>query len=948
MKRKLLFAAALLVGALGFNANAQTDVTEYIKNADFSEGTPATVGICTYNYDMQTNGTTFYGMQPVTNWVATYPCDPEAIGYVPDGKKKEDVEAKNVARAAGIIGVNSGVWLGGKGDNGQYNAPTTNSAKVSSGNVLGIMGVWGAESQYTQEIELPAGAYALTFTIYNNGGAGNVEKNLFGFIVDGKEFLSEYLSKQTTFETDGWQTQTVKFAFDAPTKGKISIGLKVKNAGNKDVPHLFVDNVKLETSDYAECLEEYKKEALAALENLSPQGEGLFYYSKTEIAAARTAIQNATTVTEVDEAIPTIKLPQEGQGYIISNNTIEGGSLCVTNKATVEKNAWVYFTPKGNGYIISNAAGEYIFKTTNDTWTFSTTTNPDEAYVLTVNRVDGGYTFSGLRGIIGSDDKAIGATLYANKAATNNGVWSITETEVSEDLLKLVGVYYIYNEKTGKFMSRGSRDGAGGTDAMADEYGLPIRVGSSVLGELSLKCIDSNLYYGGDYWMVANAGAKGYMINAVDGKEGVYTIKNLGLNQDVYINTAQYGIAGNAILSGDGKNCDGIEYTYWKLLTVEEYDKIQEAKAAAIAAKVAEEASVENFDNYAVLGEPTVLTFVNAGEGWTYLAEPVVDDKVKEKGDFGIEAYQKTQKITRTVDVEQGLYKVSVQGFYRGGGNANVWAAYNKQGYDFVLSYLDANGATVRLANWAEHASTDTSKPNSVGDALTQFNNGDYVKSVVAYVGEEGKLDLTINCPSNLPSGWLILNNVTYTKMEEPTVKVGKAGYATYVAPVDVKFDGVTAYVVSSVEGGYAILDEVDEVPAGTPVIVEAKEGSHVLTAIKGATLDADNELQVVKEEELTVNNSIYILANLDDEVGFYAVDAIAVPKLPVGHVYLEVDSSNGIKFIGFGNGGDATGIKNVEAAEAENAVIYNLAGQRVANPTKGIYIVNGKKVLVK
>ena len=28
--------------------------------------------------------------------------------------------------------------------------------------------------------------------------------------------------------------------------------------------------------------------------------------------------------------------------------------------------------------------------------------------------------------------------------------------------------------------------------------------------------------------------------------------------------------------------------------------------------------------------------------------------------------------------------------------------------------------------------------------------------------------------------------------------------------------------------------------------------------------------------------------------------------------------------------------------------VVYNLAGQRVAQPTKGLYIVNGKKVIIK
>ena len=44
----------------------------------------------------------------------------------------------------------------------------------------------------------------------------------------------------------------------------------------------------------------------------------------------------------------------------------------------------------------------------------------------------------------------------------------------------------------------------------------------------------------------------------------------------------------------------------------------------------------------------------------------------------------------------------------------------------------------------------------------------------------------------------------------------------------------------------------------------------------------------------------------------------------------------------------EGTGINNVNAAKAENAVRYNLAGQKVSNDYKGVVIENGKKVVVK
>ena len=50
----------------------------------------------------------------------------------------------------------------------------------------------------------------------------------------------------------------------------------------------------------------------------------------------------------------------------------------------------------------------------------------------------------------------------------------------------------------------------------------------------------------------------------------------------------------------------------------------------------------------------------------------------------------------------------------------------------------------------------------------------------------------------------------------------------------------------------------------------------------------------------------------------------------------------------GYSLEGDATGINKVAADNEDSAVIYDLRGQRVTAPTKGLYIKNNKKVLVK
>jgi hypothetical protein len=84
-----------------------------------------------------------------------------------------------------------------------------------------------------------------------------------------------------------------------------------------------------------------------------------------------------------------------------------------------------------------------------------------------------------------------------------------------------------------------------------------------------------------------------------------------------------------------------------------------------------------------------------------------------------------------------------------------------------------------------------------------------------------------------------------------------------------------------------------------------------------------------------------YVLAKPEgaEKAGFYKAET---GTIKAGKAYLEVESS--VKAFFFA-GDDATGIANVEKA-VEDGAIYNLAGQRVNKAQKGIYIINGKKVL--
>ena len=191
----------------------------------------------------------------------------------------------------------------------------------------------------------------------------------------------------------------------------------------------------------------------------------------------------------------------------------------------------------------------------------------------------------------------------------------------------------------------------------------------------------------------------------------------------------------------------------------------------------------------------------------------------------------------------------------------------------------------------------------------------------------------------------LYVKDVTiYPAVEGRLVEVGDAGYSTFSAYKAVKMRGVTAYA-AKYSGGNIVLTPVTEVPAGAGVIIEAAKGTYKVPVIESASeIDAINGLQV-SNGSVEGDGSIYALGKKDDKVGFMKVKSgVAVPA---GKAYIVIAGGSAREFIGFGEN-ETTGIEAVQQnAKADNQY-FNLAGQRVAQPTKGLYIVNGKKVIIK
>ena len=178
------------------------------------------------------------------------------------------------------------------------------------------------------------------------------------------------------------------------------------------------------------------------------------------------------------------------------------------------------------------------------------------------------------------------------------------------------------------------------------------------------------------------------------------------------------------------------------------------------------------------------------------------------------------------------------------------------------------------------------------------------------------------------------------TSGESFDVTIGSAGYKTLVSSVDFATKtGTTAYIVTASSASSATLTSVSEVPAGTPVILKGS-GTVTLDVIDNAATVNGNLLQVSTE---STGNGVYVLANKNDVVGFYLWKG---GSLGAGRVYLPAPATGAREFIGFGD--EATGIKDYSREATTNNRCYNLNGQRVDVHQKGLYIVNGKKVIIK
>ena len=186
--------------------------------------------------------------------------------------------------------------------------------------------------------------------------------------------------------------------------------------------------------------------------------------------------------------------------------------------------------------------------------------------------------------------------------------------------------------------------------------------------------------------------------------------------------------------------------------------------------------------------------------------------------------------------------------------------------------------------------------------------------------------------------------------------KVFEYGWATYCSPYALDLEHATgltdAYIVTGGAGGVLTKTSVKNgtVPANTGLLLKADEGAVSMPIVGASTTDVSTNKLIGKTAayNLAANDGYVLMATGTYGLGFYQnANAFTVGA---NTAYLPANFAGGTparEFFSLDD--DATAISEAKSQQPmANGLFFDLQGRKVAQPQKGLYIVNGKKVVMK
>lgn len=239
----------------------------------------------------------------------------------------------------------------------------------------------------------------------------------------------------------------------------------------------------------------------------------------------------------------------------------------------------------------------------------------------------------------------------------------------------------------------------------------------------------------------------------------------------------------------------------------------------------------------------------------------------------------------------------------------------------------------------------------TVNSNLTVMEANTYPNSYSFMVVADG--NAILNIPKNTT-----LTKI-YIEQNVVDVTIGTNGYATFASPYALNLatlpEGLTAYkakvegttvkftqVTEAVQGNTGLLLKgTASAPYSIPVVAEGNdiaESNEFLVNVEGTIFTGDEACYYFAMKAGS-NPLLFALFNPSN---------VAVPSSKAYLKVLKADYDASGARLNFVFDDVVTGIRTIDNQTIDNSSVYDLQGRRVANPARGLYIVNGKKVVIK
>ena len=184
-----------------------------------------------------------------------------------------------------------------------------------------------------------------------------------------------------------------------------------------------------------------------------------------------------------------------------------------------------------------------------------------------------------------------------------------------------------------------------------------------------------------------------------------------------------------------------------------------------------------------------------------------------------------------------------------------------------------------------------------------------------------------------------------FVQSDQYTISTTSSTWQTLVSAYDVLLpDEIEAHVVTSITDDKVNTEKVTGVKGGVPYLlkVPGTGAEYTLTRALGVT---DPETNLLKISDSETTSGVYVLADKGTGAKFYLWQG---GLLGSGRVYLSAnDAARSLFSLEIGDD-ETTGVIELKNSRIEELEFYDLSGHRVMTPKKGVYVVNGKKVIIK